>query len=242
MYQFKDISNRFYHEQKFTLQWNFPEARWVVVRYVNGNKRVVLPIVTNSKSQTVDGSKFKFLNFILTRLKPLRLGKTITWTDFKNKIGKKEEVIIYSQVPIPAHFGFKRTFLLKASDEFSNIANFRSQWVQLFVITSNFPWVRSIRIPLSVKLLRIVENKINVNLAPINFEQQEFNVIRQAVNIMRPDISIGRTDLDIQIPDVDPQIEEEFSGPKLYTSITNLIATEEISEQTTNESILQLIN
>ena len=242
MYQFKDNNNRFYHEQKFTLQWNFPEARWVVVRYVNGNKRVVLPIVTNSKSQTVDGSKFKFLNFILTRLKPLRLGKTITWTDFKNKIGKKEEVITYSQVPIPAHFGFKRTFLLKASDEFSNIANFRSQWVQLFVITSNFPWVRSIRIPLSVKLLRIVENKINVNLAPINFEQQEFNVIRQAVNIMRPDISIGRTDLDIQIPDVDPQIEEEFSGPKLYTSITNLIATEEISEQTTNESILQLIN
>ena len=242
MYQFKDNNNRFYHEQKFTLQWNFPEARWVVVRYVNGNKRVVLPIVTNSKSQTVDGSKFKFLNFILTRLKPLRLGKTITWTDFKNKIGKKEKVITYSQAPIPAHFGFKRTFLLKASDEFSNIANFRSQWVQLFVITSNFPWVKSIRITLSVKLLRIVENKINVNLAPINFEQQEFNVIRQAVNIMRPDISIGRTDLDIQIPDVDPQIEEEFSGPKLYTSITNLIAAEEISEQTTNESILQLIN
>ena len=242
MYQFKDNINQFYHEQKFTLQWDFPEASRVVVRYVNGNKRVVLPIVTNSKSQTVDGSKFKFLNFILTRLKPLRLGKTITWTDFKNKIGKKEEVKSYSQNPIPAHFGFKRTFLLKASDEFSNIANFRSQWVQLFVITSNFPWVKSIRIPLSVKLLRIVENKINVNLAPINFEQQEFNVIRQAVNIMRPDISIGRTDLDIQIPDVYPQIEEEFSGPKLYKSITNLIATEEISEQATNESILQLIN
>ena len=242
MYQFKDNNNRFYHEQKFTLQWNFPEARWVVVRYVNGNKRVVLPIVTNSKSQTVDGSKFKFLNFILTRLKPLRLGKTETWTDFKNKIGKKQEVITYSQNPIPAHFGFKRTFLLKASDEFSNIANFRSQWVQLFVITSNFPWVKSIRIPLSVKLLRIVENKINVNLAPINFEQQEFNVIRQAVNIIRPDISIGRTDLDIQIPDVYPQIEEEFSGPEQNTPITDLIATGKISGQTNNESILQLIN
>ena len=59
MYQFKDNNNRFYHEQKFTLQWNFPEASCVVVRYVNGNKRVILPIVTNSRGQRVDGSKFK---------------------------------------------------------------------------------------------------------------------------------------------------------------------------------------
>lgn len=242
MYQFKDNNNQFYHEQKFTLQWNFPEARRVVVRYVNGNKRAILPIVTNSKYQITDGYRFKFMNFLLTRLQPLRIGKTITWTDFKNKIGKKEEVITYSQNPIPAHFGFKRTFFLKASDEFSNIANFRSQLVQLYVITSNFPWVKSIRIPLRVKLLRIVENKINVNLAPIILEQQEFHVIRQSAIIMRPDISIENTSLDIQIPDVHPQIEGELSGPKLNTTINNLIATGEISEQTTNESILQLVN
>jgi hypothetical protein len=44
------------------------------------------------------------------------------------------------------------------------------------------------------------------------------------------------------MPDVHPQIEMQFSGTQLKTSITNLIATEEISEQSTNESILQLIN
>jgi hypothetical protein len=242
MHQFKDNNNQFYHEQKFTLQWNFPEARWVVVRYINGNKRVILPIVTNSKKQTLDGSKFKLLNFILTRFKPLSPGKTITWTDFKNKIGKKEEVIAYSQDLIPAQFGFKRTFFLKSSDEFSNIANFRSQWVNLFVVSTNFPWVKFISIPLHVKLLRIVENKINVNLTPIYLEKQEFHVIRQAANIICPDISIENTTLDIQMPDVHPQIEMQFSGTQLKTSITNLIATEEISEQSTNESILQLIN
>jgi hypothetical protein len=242
MHQFKDNNNQFYHEQKFTLQCNFPEARWVIVRYVNGNKRVILPIVTNSKNQTIDGSRFKFLNFVLTRLKPLRLGKTITWTEFKYKVQKKAEVSTYSQNPIPAHFGFKRIFFLKSSGEFSNIANFRSQWVQLFVISNNFPWVKSIRIPLRVKLLRIVENKINVNLTSINIEKEEFQVIRRAVNIMRPDISIENTNLAIQMPDVHPQFEEEFSGPQLSTSIATLIATEKISEQTNNESILQLIN
>ena len=242
MYQFKDNINQFYHEQKFTLQWNFPVASRVVVRYVNGNKRVVLPIVTNSKIQTVDGSKFKFLNFVLTRLKPLRLGKTETWTDFKNKIGKRPEVISYSQNPIPAHFGFKRTFFLKSSDEFSNIANFRSPWVQLYVIKPDFPWIKSIRVPLRVKLLRIVENKINVNLAPIDYAKQEFNIMRQTVNITRSNISIENTDLNIHIPDLHPQIEFVFSGPELKTPIIDLIATGKISGQTNNESILQLIN
>jgi hypothetical protein len=243
MHQFKDNkSGVYYHEQKFTLQWNFPDARWVIVKYFNGNKRVILPIVTNSKNQTIDGSRFKFLNFVLTRLKPLRLGKTITWTEFKYKVQKKAEVSTYSQKPIPAHFGFKRIFFLKSSDEFSNIANFQSQWVQLFVVTNSFPWVKSIKIPLHVKLLRIVESKINVNLTSINIEKEEFHVIRQAVNIMRPDISIENTNLTIQMPDVHPQIEGEFSGPQLSTSIATLIATEKISERTNNESILQLIN
>ena len=123
MYQFKDNNNRFFHEQKFTLQWDFPEARWVVVRYMNGNKRVVLPIVTNSKVQTVDGSESRIWNFILTRLKALKSGNTVTWTEFNNKINKKSKVENYSQEPLPAQFGFKRTSLLKGSDEFSNIAN-----------------------------------------------------------------------------------------------------------------------
>ena len=90
--------------------------------------------------------------------------------------------------------------------------------------------------------MEVLENKINVNLAPINYAKQEFNVMRQTVNIMRSNISIENTDLNIQMPDMHPQIEYGFSGPELNTPITDLIATGKISGQTNNESILQLIN
>jgi len=242
MYQFKDNNNQFYHEQKFTLQWNFPEAKRVVVRYVNGNKRVVLPIVTNSKSQVVDGSDFKLLNFVLTAIKPLKLGKTISRTAFNNKIGKKVVVENYTQEPLDAEFGFKRIFSAKNVDEFSNIANFRSQHVQLYLITSTFPWVKLIKVPMRVKLFRVAENKMNINLESIQLKQKEFNVVRPEMNLTLSDVSIENTNLEVRLTNVNPKFEVQVATPDISESINQMIASKRITEGTNNETILQLIN
>jgi len=243
MYQFKNNSkSEFFHEQKFTLQWNFPEAKRVIVRYLNGNKRVVLPIITNSKSQVVDGSDFKLLNFVLTAIKPLKLGKTISRTAFNNKLGKKVVVENYTQEPLDAEFGFKRIFIRKSSDEFSNTANFRSQYVQLFLITTNFPWVKSVKIPMKVKLFRVAENKMNVKLQSIQLSQQEFHFTRPELKIALSDLSIENTELEIQLTDVSPKFEVQFATPILSESLNEIIASRKITEDNNNETILQLIN
>ena len=243
MHSFRGNSKSdFYHEQKFTLQWNFPEARKVIVRYFNGNKRVTLPIITNSKSQVVDGSGSKFFNFILKLVKPLKLGKTISITEFNNKVGKKKVVEHYSQEPLAVDFGFKRIFIRRSSDEFSNIANFRSQYVQLFLITTNFPWVKSVKIPMEVKLFRVAENKMNVQLQSIQLSQQEFHITRPELKIELSDVSIENTDLEIQLTDISPKFEVQFAMPILSESLNEIIASRKITEENNNETILQLIN
>jgi hypothetical protein len=242
MYQFKDNkSGVYYHEQKFTLQWNFPEASLVVVRYVNGNKRVVLPIVTNSKVQTVDGSESRIWNFILTRLKVLKSGNTITWTEFNNKINKKAKVENYSQESLPAHFGFKRIFLFKASDEFSNIANFRSSHIKLFVIGSKFPWLKIVNVPMPVTLLRIEESNLNVHVEELQLAKPTMNSRIANFEVNRSDVSIENSNFKVVIPNMNTQSDVGFICPSLNQSINQLIASGMISEETNNESILQLI-
>ena len=55
MYEFKNNKNGvFWHEQAFTLKWKFPISYLVCVLFYNGNRKVVLPIVTNSSDQVVD--------------------------------------------------------------------------------------------------------------------------------------------------------------------------------------------
>jgi hypothetical protein len=243
MYSFNNNNNsNFYHEQKFTLHWNFPEARRVIVRYFNGNKRVVLPIITNSKSQVVDGSGSKFFNFILTLVQPLKLGKTISRTEFNNKAGKKVQVENFSQEPLPAEFGFKRIFIKRTSDEFSNIANFRSQFVQLYLITSSFPWVKSVKIPMNVKLFRVAESKMNVRLETIQLTQQDFHVTQPDLKIALSDVSIENTDVEIQLTEISPKFDVQFEMPFLSESLNEIIASRKITEDNNNETILQLIN
>ena len=242
MYQFKDNNNRFYHEQKFTLQWNFPEARWVVVRYVNGNRRVILPIVTDSKVQTADGSESRIWNFILTRLKAIKSGNTITWTEFNNKINKKAKVENYCQEPLPAQFGFKRTYLLKATDEFSNIANFRSQYIKLYIIGSKFPWVKTLNVPMPVTLLRIEESNLNVHVEELRLAHPTMNSRIANVEVNRSDVSIENSNFKVVVPNMNTQNDVEFTSPSLNQSINQLIASGMISEETEIQSILQIIN
>lgn len=241
MYQFKDNINQFYHEQKFTLQWDFPEASRVVVRYVNGNKRVVLPIVTNSKVQTVDGSESRIWNFILTRFKALKSGNTVTWTKFNNKINKKPKVENYSQEPLPAQFGFKRISLLKGSDEFSNIANFRSQYIKLYVVGSKFPWLKVVKVPMHVTLFRIEESKLNVHVEELRLAHPAMNTRVADVEVNPSDVSIENSNFKVVIPNIRTQNEVEFTSPVLNQSINQLIASGMISEEINNESILQII-
>jgi hypothetical protein len=213
MFHFKDNSNQFYHEQKFTLQWNFPEARWVIVRYVNGNKRVVLPIVTDSSKQVVDGSEYKILNFLL-------------WLSRK-KIRS---------------YRYKRLFFRKAKDEFSNIANFQSQKVKLLIISTQFPWFRNITVPMSVRLLRLKENKMNVKIPQTEVSSFGFSMNTPNAQIAVPNLVVNDWNIEVKLTNVNPRFDTNILTPEISRSINQIIASGEITEGTTNESILQLIN
>ena len=213
MYQFKDNKNRFYHEQKFTLQWDFPEARWVVLKYFNGNKRVILPIVTDSSKQIADGSRFKILNSIL-------------WIFRKKK----------------RSYRYKRFFVFKSKDEFTNVANFQSQFIQLYIVNANFPWVNSVKIQMHVQLLRIAESKINICDVLVDVAHQDYQSIKTELEVIPSYSSFENTDFEVQLPILDFQFSSNTSCPQLNKSINSLIATGKISEQTNPESIFQLIN
>ena len=213
MYQFKDNNNRFYHEQKFTLQWNFPEAKWVVVRYVNGNRRVILPIVTDSSKQIVDGSKYKFVN-------------TFLWI-FRKKTRKHR---------------YKRLFFRKPIDEFTNIANFRSQYIKLYITGSKFPWLKVVNVSMHVTLLRIEESNLNVYVEELQLAQPTMKTRIANVEVNRSDVSIENSNFKVVIPNMNTQNDVEFTSPSLNQSINQLIASGMISEETEIQSILQLIN
>ena len=213
MYQFKDNNNQFYHEQKFTLQWNFPEARWVVVRYVNGNKLVVLPIITDSSKQVIDGSKYRLANAF--------------FGIFRRKIRS---------------YRFKRVFVRNSQDEFSNIANFRSQHIKLYIIGSKFPWLKVVNVPMHVTLLRFEESKLNVNVEEFRLAHPTVNTRVANVEVNRSDVSIENSNFKVVIPKMNIQSDVELTSPSLNQSINQLIASGMISEETENQSILQLIN
>ena len=212
MYQFKHNNNQFYHEQKFTLQWNFPEARRVVVRYVNGNKRVVLPIITDSSKQVIDGSKY-------------RLANAFFWI-FRRKIRS---------------YRFKRVFVRNSQDEFSNIANFRSQHIKLYIIGSKFPWLKVVNVPMHVTLLRFEESKLNVYVEEFRLAQPSFSTIINNLHVNRSDVSIENSNLKVIIPNTNSQSDVEFTSPSLNQSLNQLIASGMISEETNIESIHHLI-
>ena len=209
MYQFKDNNNQFYHEQKFTLHWNFPEASRVVVRYVNGNKRVVLPIITDSSKQVANGSQYKILNFLL-------------WLSRK-KIRS---------------YRYKRLFFRKAKDEFSNIANFQSQKVKLLIISTQFPWFRNITVPMSVRLLRLKENKMNVHPENIYVAKQSIDVRSETPKIVRLNLDVKEMDMPFNA------LNHSFEtvGTSLECSIEMLIENKRINKETDLNNILSTIN
>lgn len=213
MYQFKDNkSGVYYHEQKFTLQWDFPDARWVVVKYVNGNRRVILPIVTDSSKQIVDGSKYKFVNAFL-------------WI-FRKKTRKHR---------------YKRLFVRKPVDEFTNIANYRFQHIKLYVIGSKFPWFKIVNVPMHVTLLRIEESNLNVHVEEPRLAHPTMTASGASFEVNESDVSIENSNFKVVIPNMNTQSDVEFTCPSLNQSINQLIASGMISEETNNESILQLI-
>jgi hypothetical protein len=213
MYQFKDNINQFYHEQKFTLHWDFPEARWVVVRYVNGNRRVILPIVTDSSKQIVDGSKYKFVN-------------TFLWI-FRKKTRKHR---------------YKRVFFRKPIDEFTNIANYREQHIKLYLINSRFPWIKSESVQMNVRLLRLEENKMNVEIPQAKVSSFGFSVNTPTAQIAIPNMIMNDWNIEVKLTNVNPRFDTNILTPEISKSINQIIASGEITEGTTNASILQLIN
>lgn len=214
MYEFKNNKNGvFWHEQAFTLKWKFPISYLVCVLFYNGNRKVVLPIVTNSSDQVVDGNKFKRTNFILTLFK------------------KKYRV-----------YRYKRFYLKKAEDKFSNIANYRSQYIRLYIFITRYPWIKVVDVSMDVKLLRLRENKINVKAQSIQLATHNMTVISQTISVLQQNLRLFNIDLQLNIPAIKPNVNLQLKNHEPRFSICNLISSGEISDQTDNQTILQLIN
>ena len=214
MYEFKNNKNGvFWHEQAFTYKWKFPISYLVCVLFYNGNRKVVLPIVTNSSDQVVDGNKFKRTNFILTLLK------------------KKYRV-----------YRYKRFYLKKAEDKFSNIANYRSQYIRLYIFITRYPWIKVVDVSMDVKLLRLRENKINVKAQSIQLATHNMTVIPQTISVLQQNLRLFNIDLQLNIPAIKPNVNLQLKNHEPRFSICNLISSGEISDQTDNQTILQLIN
>ena len=216
MYQFKDNNSAvYYHEQKFTLQWDFPEACKVIVRYHNGNKRVVLPIVTDSSKQVIDGSKYKVLNFLLS-------------------LSRKKK----------RSYRYKRFFFRKPVDEFSNIANYRSQSIKLTVFSTHFPWVKTHTVSMTVNLLRLKENKINVFDKSIYLRDLDLAIKGQNVSVKSEIPSV--MGLAIDLKNVDMRLNKSQNslnliGTNLETSIEMLIQSNQIDNKSDLDNILSKI-
>lgn len=214
MYEFKNNKNGvFWHEQAFTLKWKFPISYLVCVLFYNGNRKVVLPIVTNSSDQVVDGNKYKRTNFILTLFK------------------KKYRV-----------YRYKRFYLKKAEDKFSNIANYRSQYIRLYIFITRYPWIKVVDVSMDVKLLRLRENKINVKAQSIQLATHNMTVILQTISVLQQNLRLFNIDLQLNIPAIKPNVNLQLKNHEPRFSICNLISSGEISDQTDNQTILQLIN
>lgn len=214
MYEFKNNKNGvFWHEQAFTLKWKFPISYLVCVLFYNGNRKVVLPIVTNSSDQVVDGNKFKRTNFILTLFK------------------KKYRV-----------YRYKRFYFKKAEDKFSNIANYRSQYIRLYIFITRYPWIKVVDVSMDVKLLRLRENKINVKAQSIQLATHNMTVIPQTISVLQQNLRLFNIDLQLNIPAIKPNVNLQLKNHEPRFSICNLISSGEISDQTDNQTILQLIN
>lgn len=214
MYEFKNNKNGvFWHEQAFTLKWKFPISYLVCVLFYNGNRKVVLPIVTNSSDQVVDGNKYKRTNFILTLFK------------------KKYRV-----------YRYKRFYLKKAEDKFSNIANYRSQYIRLYIFITRYPWIKVVDVSMDVKLLRLRENKINVKAQSIQLATHNMTVILQTISVLQQNLRLFNIDLQLNIPAIKPNVNLQLKNHEPRFSIYNLISSGEISDQTDNQTILQLIN
>lgn len=216
MYQFKNNnSGVYYHEQKFTIQWDFPEACKVIVRYHNGNKRVVLPIVTDSNKQVIDGSKYKVLNFLL-------------WLSRKKK----------------RSYRYIRFFFRKPVDEFSNIANYRSQSIKLTVFSTHFPWVKTHTVSMTVNLLRLKENKINVFDKSIYLRDLDLAIKGQNVSVKSEIPNIIGLAIDLKNVDIrlnNSQHSFKTTGTNLECSIEMLIQSNQIDNKSELNNILSKI-
>jgi hypothetical protein len=173
---------------------------------------VVLPIITDSSKQVIDGSKY-------------RLANAFFWI-FRRKIRS---------------YRFKRVFVRNSQDEFSNIANFRSQHIKLYIIGSKFPWLKVVNVPMHVTLLRFEESKLNVYVEEFRLAQPSFSTIINNLHVNRSYVSIENSNLKVIISNTNSQSDVEFTSPSLNQSLNQLIASGMISEETNIESIHHLI-
>jgi len=107
-------------------------------------------------------------------------------------------------------YRFKRWFVKSAVDSFSNLANYQSPFVTLYVFHSYFPWPQKIRIPMQVHRFQTKYMPVQTELSPMQHNLRRANVNGPRLDLKSPffqgiDISMN---LKVQFPQVHlPKIE-----------------------------------
>jgi hypothetical protein len=95
---------------------------------------------------------------------------------------------------------------------------------------------------MNVKLLRLEENKLKVEIPQADVSSFGFSAYPPHAQLAVPNLLVNDLNVEVKLTSVNSSFNTNILTPVISKSINQLIASGEITEGTTNESILQLLN
>ena len=147
-----------FHDKGFSLAWEIPEAKWVLVYFKN--------------SQTKPWYKC-----------------------------------------VKRRYLFKRWFVRKSHDSFSNLANFSFPQVVLYVFNSTLSIPRKVVVPMNVTILRVDEPEVKTSLPIVDFQPNSIYVINSAVPHFEIEQDYVLNYINLNTPEIyGPSVSNNFAA------------------------------
>ena len=165
-----------WHDKGFTLQWDYPEAKFVLVHFRNGQKK--------------------------------------SWR-------KKTE----------RSYRFKRWFLRKGKDSFSNIANYNAPFITLYLFTSYISFPQKVILSMNVGALKVHEPVSLFAMPVAKVKDLSADLVHPSSKLMHP-----------KPPAFTKGIRFKNEGPVLGHSIENILSESFNNYNDVNYPILEKNN
>ena len=143
-FRVNDINKPFWHDKAFTLEWQLEDCKWVLIHYINGQKK--------------------------------------RWY-------KRTE----------RSYRFKRWFIKKNKDEFSNLANIHFPKVVVYIFPWYVSWPKKKVIQMVVKSLYIQENPMKVYTPKSTINSPSIDLISSQPNSQSPVLNVRMPNVDHEL-------------------------------------------